>query len=103
MFERDGLGTKFGAASRGCANESARDARGEFVRQDALEKWVVKCVICELVRVNGARLKQSVAITHVVAGPRVRQGREFDIVSSYVGGTRKSDSRRAERLIDTFR
>jgi hypothetical protein len=97
------LGRKFGAASRGCANESARDALGKFVRQDALEKWIVKWVMCALVRVSGARLKQSVALTHVVAGPRVRQDREFDIVNSHVGGKKGSDRRRAEKLIDTFR
>jgi hypothetical protein len=59
--------------------------------------------MCALVRVNSARLKQLVAITHVVAGPRVRQSREFDIVNPYNGRKRKSHGRRAEKLIDTFR
>jgi hypothetical protein len=90
---RDGLGTTFGAPSRGCAIGLARDALGEIVQQDALEKWIVKWVMCEIVRVRGARLRQSVAITHVVAGSRVRQGREFDIVNSCDGSKRKPPER----------
>jgi hypothetical protein len=60
------LRTTFGAASRGCAIEFAREKFGEFVRRNALEKWIAKWVMCDLVRVNDARLKQLMVITHVV-------------------------------------